>query len=73
MTTKSLFEIPNQKHYFKDHVEGEIHNFGRVLVNEESIIEFASRMIHNFTTLIPKRPKAASTAVLFPAGGIPRQ
>ena len=59
MATKSLFEIPNQKRYFEDYVEGAIHNFERVLVNEENIIEFASRYDSQFYHVDPEKAKGS--------------
>jgi len=43
MTTSELFKSPNQNRYFEDYVEGDIHTFGSVVVDEAEIIEFARR------------------------------
>ena len=59
MATKSLFKIPNQKRYFEDYVEGAIHDFGRVSVNEESIIDFASRYDPQFFHIDPEKAKSS--------------
>ena len=43
MVPSDLFTIPNQVRYFEDYVEGAVCTFGSVLVNQDEVIEFASR------------------------------
>ena len=68
MSTKSLFEIPNQKRYFEDYVEGAIYTFGCVLVNEESIIDFASQYDPQFFHVDPEKAKGSIYGGLISSG-----
>jgi len=43
MTTSDLFKSPGQERYFEDYVEGAVHTFGSIDVDEAEVIEFARR------------------------------
>jgi acyl dehydratase len=49
-------------------VEGVIHTFGRVLVNEESIMDFATRQKLQFYYVDPKKAKASIYCNPFSSG-----
>lgn len=41
--TRSRFKVPVERRYFEDYVEGSVHEFGSIAVEEQEIINFAKR------------------------------
>ncbi len=68
MTSTNLFEAPGLKRFFEDYVEGNIHEFGSIDVDESEVIEFAKRYDPQMMHVDPEKAKDSMYGGLIASG-----